>query len=132
MVGSWRISVEIPGGPAGLENLAILSSDGTMMVAFPSPTPAAPGASHRLEYWTPAIGSWEARGAHGAAMAFVALGVDEQGAPVGTHAIRATATADDAGQGWQGPFTIEIADAGGKVVATVSGTVKAARVMGRG
>ena len=94
VVGSWRIAVDV-GHVHGPTNLATLSADGTVLVAFPSPTPAAAGSGHRLEYWTPAVGSWEANGDREATMAFVALGVDENGNAVGTHTVTATVTAND-------------------------------------
>lgn len=126
IVGSWRVAVAV-GSVTGLTNLATLSADGTTVVAFPSPTPAPPGASHRLEYWTPAIGSWSANGASKATMTFVALGADETGAAIGTHTVRATVEVSD--DGWQGPFTIEIAAADGAVQATIPGTVTATRIV---
>ena len=125
IVGSWRVGVAV-GGVSGLTNLATLSADGTMVVAFPSPTPAPPGASHRLEYWTPAIGSWTAGSDGKATMTFVALGADETGAAVGTHTVRATV--EVAADGWHGPFTIEIAAADGTVQTSLSGTVTATRI----
>jgi hypothetical protein len=122
VVGSWRVAVEVAGNQ-GPTNLATIAADGTMLVAFPSPTPAAPGASHRLEFWTPAVGSWVADGERGATMAFVALGVDENGTAIGTHTIAATATTD--ADGWHGPFTITVAGPDGRTLASVSGTVTA-------
>ncbi len=127
VVGSWRIAVDV-GHVHGPMNLAILSVDGTVLVAFPSPTPAAPGASYQLEYWTPAVGSWQPAGDRGATMIFEALGVDEHGAAIGTHTITATVDADAGGQGWSGPFTITIAGPDGATTATVSGTVTATRI----
>lgn len=123
VVGSWRVAVTVPGAGSGLVNLATLSSDGTVLVAFPSPTPAAPGAGRRLEFWTAGIGSWTATDAPGAAMTFTALGADENGAAIGTHTVTATVASDD--QGWSGPFTIEITDPDGAVRASISGTVSA-------
>jgi len=128
LVGAWRVAVEIPGvGDAGT-NLATFTTDGTVVVAFPSPTPAAPGQAHRLEYFTPAVGAWEAAGAQGAAMTFVALGVDETAIPIGTHTITATATVAADGATWSGPFRIEIASATGAPLGAVAGTVTGTRI----
>ncbi len=44
IVGSWRVSVHIPGLDAPFVNLARLSADGGVVTAFPSPTPAAPNS----------------------------------------------------------------------------------------
>lgn len=129
VVGSWRVTVEVPSAGVHGVNLATLSSDGTLVVAFPSPTPAAPGQDHKLEFWSPALGSWEPTGDAGAAMTFVALGADETGKPVGTHTITATVQAD--ATGWSGPFRIAIADADGKVLGGVDGTVSAAPIQAR-
>jgi hypothetical protein len=126
IVGSWRVAVAV-GSVTGLTNLATLSADGTMVVAFQSPTPAAPGASRRLEFWTPALGSWTAHGASTVTMTFVALGADETGTAIGTHTVRATV--EVAGNGWHGPFTIEIATPDGAVQASVAGTVTATRIV---
>src|SRR5688572_2408205 len=90
VVGTWRVGVEIPGAPAGMINLATFSLDGGVIVAFPSPTPAAPGAGHQFEFWTPALGRWESTGDQTAATYFTSLGVNEHGASVGTHSITAT------------------------------------------
>jgi hypothetical protein len=129
VVGSWRVAVAV-GNVSGLTNLATLNADGTVVVVFPSPTPAAPGAAHRLEYWTPAIGSWAASGASTATMTFVALGADENGVAIGTHTVRATVAAGN--DGWHGPFTIEIAAPDGTVQATVSGPVTATPIVAEG
>jgi len=107
MVASWRVSVEAPGAGPAFVNLAALSSDGTMVVTFPSPSRAAPSASHRLEYWTPGLGSWAPDGERGATMRFVSLGADENGAEIGTHTVTARVTAD--GEGWRGLFTLAAA-----------------------
>ncbi len=132
IVGTWRVSVEIPGAPAGMVNLATFSLDGGVIVAFPSPTPAAPGAGHQLEYWTPALGRWEITDGQSAAMYFTSLGVDEHGAGVGTHSISATVTAIADGQGFSGPFTITIAGEDGAALGSVAGTVKGARIGAHG
>jgi hypothetical protein len=96
-----------------------------VVVAFPSPTPAASGAGHRFEYWTPALGSWEANGERGADLTFVSLGADETGAPIGTHTVTASIMATPDGSGWQGPFRIDIAATDGTIQVSVNGTVTA-------
>jgi hypothetical protein len=128
IVGSWRVSVHILGVDGVLTNLARLSADGGIVVAFPSPTPAAPNAGHRLEYWTSALGEWEAADDESVRMIFVSLGADETGAPAGTHTVTATVTVDPDGKSWSGPFRIDITDAQGAAAGEVSGTVSAVRI----
>lgn len=132
VVGTWRVEVEIPGAPAGMVNLATFSLDGGVIVAFPSPTPAAPGSGHQFEFWTPALGRWEAAGSQSATMSFTSLGVDERGASVGTHRITATLQADAVGKELTGPFTITIAGVDGATLGSVAGTIRAIRIEAHG
>lgn len=132
VVGTWRVNVEIPGAPAGMINLATFSLDGGVTVAFSSPTPAAPGAGHQFEFWTPALGRWERTGDLSATTFFTSLGVNERGTPVGTHSITATLQADASGQQLTGPFTITIAGPDGATRGSVSGTIRAARITAQG
>lgn len=128
VVGSWRVSVHIPGLEATPVNLARISADGGVVVGFPSPTPAAPDAGHALEYWTTALGEWEATDGQTVGMIFVSLGADETGAPVGSHRVTATVTLDAEGLSWSGPFQIEITDAAGNAAGEVTSTVLADRI----
>jgi hypothetical protein len=132
VVGTWRVGVELPGAPAGMINLATFSLDGGVVVAFPSPTPAAPGAGHQVEFWTPALGRWERTGDLSAAMYFTSLGVNERGASVGTHSITATLQARADGQELTGPFTITITGADDAALGSVSGTITATRIGAHG
>lgn len=132
VVGTWRVAVEIPGAPSGMVNLATFSLDGGVVVAFPSPTKAAPGAGHQFEFWTPALGRWESTGNTSARLFFTSLGANEQGAVIGTHSISATVQADPGGQALSGPFTITIAGSDGTTVGSVSGTMKATRITPEG
>lgn len=132
VVGTWRVGVEIPGAPAGMINLATFSLDGGVVVAFPSPTPAASGAGHQFEFWTSALGRWESTDSQSAAMYFTSLGVNEHGASVGTHSITATLQADATGKGLTGPFTITITGADGATLGSVAGTITATRITAHG
>lgn len=129
LVGAWRVAVEIPGVAATGTNLAAFAADGTVVVAFPSPTPATPGAPHRLEYWTPAFGGWEDAGDRGETMTFVALGADENGAAIGTHTVTATVAIAAGGNAWHGPFRIDVAGADGTNQHSAEGTVTATRIV---
>jgi len=113
-------------------NLATFSLDGGVVVAFPSPTPAAPGSDHQFEFWTTALGRWESTGANSAAMYFTSLGVNEHGASVGTHSISATVRAGDSGNDLTGPFTITITAPDGASLGMVAGTITATRITALG
>ncbi len=126
--GQLRVSAHIPGLEAAPVNLARLSADGGVVVAFPSPTPAAPNAGHTLEYWTTALGEWEAPDDGTVRMIFVSLGVDETGAPAGTHTVTATATLGAGGAIWNGSFQIAITNASEHAGGEVSGTVSEERI----
>jgi hypothetical protein len=127
IVGAWRTTVTIPGGPPPFVNLTTFSSDGVVLNAFPTPSPAPPGAKHQLEFFTTAIGSWlETDGK--VSLAFETLGVDENGTPIGSHRISATVTVAAGGAAWNGPFTLNVIDPTGKQVASVSGSVSGARM----
>jgi hypothetical protein len=124
IVGAWWVAVEVGGNP-GPDNLATFGADGTMVVAVPSPTPAASGAGHRLEYWTPALGSWTPAGDRQATMRFVTLGADENGVAVGSHTVTADVTVTADGTSWSGHFVFEIAGPDGHPAGGVQGTVTA-------
>lgn len=128
LVGTWQVAVEVPSAPAGT-NIATFSLDGGVVVAFPTPNPAAPGQTHKLEFWSTALGRWSAAGERGAAMTFVSLGADEEGQPIGTHTITATAEVAADGASWQGPFTIKIASEAGALLASVAGQVSGSRIV---
>ena len=98
-----------------------------MLNAFPTPSPAPPGATHKLEFFTTAVGSWTESGAGKVSLTFETLGVDENGTSIGSHVI--TATVDVAvGGGWNGAFTLSVLDVTGKQVASVSGSVSGVRI----
>lgn len=129
IVGSWRVAVTIPGVPQTMTNLATINADGTMVVAFSTPVPAAPGQDHKLEFYSAALGSWAARDDGSVVMTFVSLGADESGKPVGSHTVSAHVTLSQDQQSWSGPFRIEMASATGAALGAVDGTTNASRIV---
>ncbi len=113
-------------------NLALYNADGTVTVAFPSPTPAAPRADHALEFFSPALGAWVATGERRAVQRFVSLAVDEQGRDTGRHTIMAEAAVAPDGQTWHGPFRIDVTTASGTAAGQIAGTVVATRIVPEG
>jgi hypothetical protein len=128
LVGSWRVAVSVPAAKYEGVNLATFGADGTVVVTFPSPSPAAPGQNHTLEYFGPALGTWVAGGERDAAMTFVTLGADESGYPIGSHTISAEVEVAADGRTWRGSFAMEIAAVSGAVQATIPGAVTATRI----
>lgn len=127
IVGAWRTTVTIAGMPPFL-NLTTFSSDGMVLNAFPSPSPAPPGSSHKLEYFTTAVGAWKETSPGAIALTFETLGVDETGTPIGSHVITATTTIAPDGTTWSGPFTLTILDPAGNQTGLISGAVSATRI----
>lgn len=128
IVGSWRVSVRIPGVDQEIVNLASIQRDQTVIVTFATPSLAAPGQSHRLEFFSTAVGSWATLVDGSVAMTFVSLGADENGNPVGSHSIAAQVTVGADGQSWHGPFRIDIASATGAALGSIEGTTMASRI----
>lgn len=131
IVGSWRVSVQIPGVEQEIVNLATFSSDQTVVVAFATPSPAAAGQRHRMEFFSTALGSWETQSNGSVVMTFVSLGADENGITVGSHTISAEATVAADQQSWSGPFRIDVASAAGAALGSVAGTTKASRIVAK-
>ncbi len=129
IVGSWRIDVSIPGVEQAIVNLATFTSDQTVIVAFATPSPAAPGQQHRFEFFSTALGSWRVEDDGTVVMTFVSLGADESGNPAGTHTISAHITVGSDGQSWGGPFRIDVASATGAALGSVQGTTAATRIV---
>lgn len=127
IVGAWRTTVAIEGAPPFV-NLTTLSADGIVLNAFPTPSPAAPGSTHKLEFFTTALGVWKQAAPGKVSLTFETLGVDENGNPIGSHVITASVDVAAAGSAWSGAFTLTVLDPAGKQTGSVSGTVNATRI----
>jgi hypothetical protein len=129
IVGAWRVTVSIPGMEGSFVNLTTFSADGTVLNSFPTPSPAPPGSAHMLEFYSTAVGSWKEAAAGKVALTFETLGVDENGAAIGSRRITATVDLAADGSTWSGPFTLAFLDPAGKQTGSVSGSVSAARML---
>ena len=130
IVGAWRATVTVT-GEASFLNLTTFLPGGIVLNAFPTPNPAPPGARHKLEFFTTAVGSWEAVEKDQVALRFETLGVDENGTPIGSHVITATVTLSDDSKDWSGPFTLIVLDPAGAQMASMNGSVSGARIAAR-
>jgi len=128
IVGAWRVAVSIPGVETPFTNLTTFSSDGTVLNAFPSPSPAPPGSDHKLEYFTTASGSWTQSSSGSVRLTFETLGADENGTPIGAHVVTAQVALAGDGHSWSGDFTLAVLDPTGKQTASIPGTVSATRI----
>lgn len=122
-VGSWRLTITAPGGPSS-QSLGTLLADGTFIE---SDEPVSPGSP--VDVTSAGHGLWEQTGASTAEVTFVELSTDLKGNFLGTATINARLTLGADGNSFSGPFTVTAADPSGKVVAQVSGTVKATRIV---
>lgn len=127
IVGAWRTTVTIE-GVAPFINLTTFSGDGIVLNAFPTPSPAPPGSSHKLEFFTTAVGAWKETAPGKVDLTFETLGVDENGASIGSHVISASVTVTANGSSWSGPFTLTVLDPTDKQAGMVSGSVNASRI----
>lgn len=130
IVGAWRATVRLPGGEPFL-NLTTFLPDGIVFNTFPTPTPAPPGANHKLEFFTTAMGSWELAGNGQVVLRFESLGVDENGTSIGSHVVTATIDVAAGGSSWSGQFALAVLDMSGTQVASASGSVSGARIVAR-
>ena len=128
IVGAWRTTVIIEGAPPFI-NLTTFSGDGIVLNAFPTPNPASPGSSHKLEFFTTAVGAWKETAAGKVSLSFETLGVDENGNPVGSHVITSSVEIAGDGSSFTGPFTLTAFDPTGKQSGSVGGTVSATRIV---
>jgi hypothetical protein len=132
LVGSWRTTVSIPGGPPPSTSLSTIHDDGTIVSSgFPAQVPP-PGSPVSVIFVSSGHGSWEATGPNDAIFTFVEQWADGQGDPLLTLTVNSTATLGDDGQTFTGSFDSTIADLTGNIVASFPGTVQGTRIVAEG
>ena len=127
-VGSWRLTVTIPGLPPETF-LATFGADGTFTGSPPPAAPAPPGAPVRVVLTSSAHGAWESTGDDGAAITFMVSQASEAGDFLGTVTVRSVSRLDAGGDRATGEFTFDVADPAGTVVQSGSGTLTATRIV---
>lgn len=125
-VGSWLVSPTIDEATAVA--LTTFTADGAILTSDRPSQSAPPELGIGPFHQSLGHGRWEATGPNEAAVTFVFLQTDPQGAYLGTRTIRGRLTLGPSGDRWSGDFTATIADAAGTVVAESVGRVSATRI----
>lgn len=129
LVGSWGILVRFDGQPPlQLPNLATFNADGTVTVATPPQLPNVPGATNGLDFFSAGHGAWVATGDRSAAERFVFLVTDRTGHLTSINTVQASITVDQTGNAFDGTFSLGIAAPGGRHLASLTGTLRGARI----
>ena len=128
IVGSWLLTVNIPGNPAPFDSfnaLWALTGDGILVSSAQGDTAPTPFPSN-----TSAYGAWAQTGDHKFAATFLSVLYDSQtGENMGRFKLLQTMTLNDAGDTWSGAFRLNVYDPDGNLVATVDGTAQAKRIV---
>ena len=123
IVGSWQVTITLVTGPmVPVPDLVTFAADGTMLNSVQPVSPAPPGAPFSLIFAGLGHGNWTATGPGAAAWTFVRLQTDENGNYLGPVTARGAAEVSADGRRVSGPFTYDVADPAGNVVASGQGT----------
>lgn len=128
ITGSWRVTVNPPGGAPSFIGLITFNKDGGLIASAqgdiilnaPPGVPPIATAGH---------GAWEKTGSRSYAFTFIQLFYDADGNYQGEAKIRHNATLNQRGTSWSGQLQVEIFDADGNVVFTGTGTEQATRIV---
>lgn len=126
-VGSWNVTIAVPGEP-GDPHLASFGADGTFVEAARPVQPAPADAPFVAIFPSPGHGAWGSAGEGTAVLVFTRLLSNEKGEYLGTVPARATVELSADGQRFTGPLTFEVADAAGTLIDTGRGTLSGTRI----
>jgi hypothetical protein len=128
LAGSWRVVVTASTGRTFV-TLSTFGTDGTAVTSTQPAQPAPPGSPPGVVFFSAAHGAWEATGPTTANFTFVHLRASSEGQPLGTTTPRVSITLGADGDTFSGEFVTTLADPAGNVVATLTGTVQATRIV---
>ena len=128
IVGSWRVSLAGAGAMDQEGALNTFTADGTVLASVKPVSPAPPGASFGQIFASLMHGNWTVVGPNQVALTIVRLQTDESGNYLGTVTVPAVLDVSSDGQGLSGPFTYDVADPAGNVVASGTGTAEGTRL----
>lgn len=123
-VGAWRVTFDTPTGPS--QSLLTVMADGTLLFSGRPVSPAADGFP--IIFSSTAHGAWQATGATAAALTWVGLVTDGEGAllAVVTDSVEAALSADN--NSWSGTYSATVNDPDGNELYVGGATVRATRI----
>jgi len=128
VVGSWWVNLAVTGAMDQEAALDTFAADGTLLASVKSVSLAPPDAPFGQIFTSLMHGSWTATGPDQVALTLVRLQTDEGGNYLGTVTVRAVLDVSSDGQRLSGPFTYDVADPAGNVVASGTGTAEGTRI----
>lgn len=128
IVGSWWVTLAVTGLMDQEAGLATFAADGTLLSSVKPVSPAPPGAPFRHIVASLGHGSWTAVETGRGTFTFVRLQTDESGNYLGAVTVRGVFDVSSDGGRWSGPFTYEVADPAGNIVASGTGTADGAPI----
>ncbi|MDQ2653464.1 MAG: hypothetical protein M3Z20_10540 [Chloroflexota bacterium] len=123
-VGAWRLTFETPTGPS--QSLLTIMADGTLLFSGRPVSPAAGGFP--VIFSSTAHGAWEQIGPTSAALTWIGLVTDGEGAllAVVTDSVEATLSVDS--NSWSGSYSASVNDPDGNELYVGGETVRAERI----
>jgi hypothetical protein len=128
VVGSWQVTLTLPGGLPPVRTLSSYTSDGLVFITPPVSRPAPPGGTSAIWFTTTAHGVWQDAGDGTIAVAASNTVTNEMGLPVGIQTIRATVSVDADGQTLRGETTSVLVDLTGAELQTTMATIGGVRI----
>ncbi|HJQ23372.1 MAG TPA: hypothetical protein VKA60_05610 [Blastocatellia bacterium] len=128
LVGSWLVTVSIPGNDPPFDSfkaLWALTGDGLLVASAQGDVAPTPFPSNSTAY-----GAWAETGRRQFAATFRSILYDAvTGENMGQFKLQQAITLSDSGDEWSGPFKLTVTDPAGNVIAVVSGTQQATRII---